>query len=101
MKRKKTEFSKTLFLVLFIEQSVIILAVLFNMIRMGTTEGIEYIFAPVAAQVATAVGFYYWKAKAENMLKIKKEMKEEGIDDNSEINISDSIEPGFGEDNNF
>ena len=40
-----------------------------------TTDGLMYLIPSVSGITATCVGFYYWKAKMENMIKLSKENK--------------------------
>ena len=76
----KIEFSKLILIVMYIT------AVVFT----GVTAYLAYVnasitsFAPIIlaiwAELATASGFYYWKAKSENKLKILRSLPAELID---------------------
>lgn len=50
--------------------------------------GLEALFTYIGAPTATAVGFYAWKAKAENVIKISKDKK---IDEKTKKQIVSSI----------
>lgn len=66
------EFSKKIFVGVTI--GVIIISV-FTMIMTWITKDMSmlaYLIPAVFAEFATATGFYYWKAKNENMVKIGK-----------------------------
>ena len=76
-KRKKREFSKCI----FAGVSAVTLAVLvFSCVmvwRTGDLTPLAYLIPAVAAEMATATGFYYSKAKAENEIKLKKLYRED------------------------
>ena len=40
--------------------------------KTGITDGLAYLIPSVGTIAATAIGFYYWKAKAENAIKLSK-----------------------------
>lgn len=77
--KKSIEFSKKLLLMLFIQQSVFLMIACALMFVTQTTDALTALTAEVFGQTAIAIGFYYWKAKAENVLKIKKEAKKADI----------------------
>lgn len=84
-KKKRMEFSKKI----FIGVSVTTLSVaVFSMYMMYVTKDLSpmsYLIGAVFAEFATATGFYYWKAKNENVIKIENSNQEE---DNYERRIS-------------
>lgn len=71
--KKKFEFSK----IIFIAVSVLTLSVtVFTLVivwRSGDTSPLAYLIPAVFAELATATGFYYSKAKAENRIKLRKQ----------------------------
>lgn len=86
-KRKRgPEWSKTLtFLILMPFLGVIGLAayLAYQMYKTGTpAESVsimQALLAFVAAPTAVVVGFYFWKSRAENLVKLTKTMTREGI----------------------
>lgn len=86
MKKHTSEFSK---LVLMAVSAAALIIILFTMIMIVITRDLSplaYIVPGVISWVDVAIGFYYSKAKAENLLKLKKQAKEEGIDYDPEVN---------------
>ena len=84
-KKKRMEFSKKI----FIGVSIATLSVaVFSMYMMYVTKDLSplsYLIGAVFAEFATATGFYYWKAKNENVIKIENSNQEE---DNYERGIN-------------
>jgi hypothetical protein len=73
-KPKKPEFSKLILggcMILYF-----LTAVFGGIIVWNCNEAVGELFAYVGAPTAVAIGFYAWKAKAENVLKIPKEQRE-------------------------
>lgn len=71
MKRKnKTEFSKKILIVVSIATLLIVVASFILMWETRDLSPLSYIITGIFAELASATGFYYWKAKNENMLKI-------------------------------
>lgn len=71
-KKPKHEFSK---LILYVVGAVTIEVTAFTLIMVWKTENLEplaYLIPAVFAELATATGFYYSKAKAENRIKLRK-----------------------------
>lgn len=69
--RKRMEFSKKILVMAgFINIGVIIFSCVL-MWRTMDTSPLAYLIPAVAAEVATGTGYYYWKAKAENQIKLK------------------------------
>lgn len=75
-RRKKPEFSK----IIFVGVSVLTLAVtIFSCViiwRTQDTSALAYLIPAAFAELASATGFYYTKAKAENKIKL---MRRSGI----------------------
>lgn len=95
MKRKtahsqktKMEFSKKILLVAGVVNIAVIIFACVMMWRTFDTSPLAYLIPAVAAEVATGTGYYYWKAKAENQIKLKKiygNLKEEDAEDTSPV----------------
>lgn len=71
MKKPKIEFSKKLLYVIFIVTGIIIAFTLAFVWRTGDSAPLLYLIPAVFVEVGTATGFYYWKAKAENEIKLQ------------------------------
>lgn len=65
------EFSKKILLVAGITNLAVIIFACVMMWRTFDTSPLAYLIPSVAAEVATGTGYYYWKAKAENQIKLK------------------------------
>lgn len=70
--KKKTEFSKLIMICAGIINLAVILFACVMMWRTCDTEPLAYLIPSVAAEVATGTGFYYAKARTENVIKLKK-----------------------------
>ena len=71
-KKQKMEFSKKIF---FIVITLFVIVLAYSMALMwktGITDGLAYLIPSVGTITATAIGFYYWKARAENTIKLSK-----------------------------
>ncbi len=71
-KKPKREFSK---LILYVVGAVTVGVTAFTLIMVWKTENLEplaYLIPAIFAELATATGFYYSKAKAENRIKLRK-----------------------------
>lgn len=69
--KKKTEFSKKLLYANYIIMILITIVAFVLMWRTNDLSPLGYIITGIFAEVTAATGFYYWKAKNENVLKIK------------------------------
>lgn len=82
------EFSKKILLVAGVVNIAVIIFACVMMWRTFDTSPLAYLIPAVAAEVATGTGYYYWKAKAENQIKLKKiygDIKEDDADDTSPV----------------
>lgn len=70
--KKKFEFSKLIIVVVGIVSLLLIGFTLAIIWKTGDTTPLAYLIPAVFAELATATGFYYNKAKAENQIKIAK-----------------------------
>lgn len=68
---KKWEFSKLLFFIAFVWTSVVIIFSMVMIIQTQDTSSLEILIGSAFAELATATGFYYSKAKAENRIKLR------------------------------
>lgn len=88
-RRKKPEFSK----IIFVGVSVLTLAItIFSCIiiwRTQDTSALGYLIPAAFAEFASATGFYYTKAKAENKIKL---MRRNGIQPDASDFIDDDNE---------
>lgn len=73
MRRKKLEFSKIILIVVSVITFVVTMFTLITVWRYGDTSPLAYLIPAVFAELATATGFYYSKAKAENRIKLRKQ----------------------------
>lgn len=80
-RRKPKEFSKKIFIGVAAVNIILIAFSLYMMYKTGDLSPLAYIIPAAAAETATATGFYYSKAKAENKIKL---MKSNGIKPESE-----------------
>lgn len=71
MTKLKTEFSKKLLYVIFFVTGIIIVFTLVFVWKTGDSAPLLYLIPAVFVEVGTATGFYYWKAKAENEIKLQ------------------------------
>lgn len=83
-KKKPKEFSKKIFNIVITLFIVIIFYSMALMWKTKNTDGLMYLIPSISGITATTIGFYYWKAKMENMIKLSKENKMD-IDDVKEL----------------
>lgn len=73
--KKNKEFSKKIFdIVIFIYITVMIFSMAL-MWKTESTDALSYLIPSITGLAATTVGFYYWKAKMENKIKLMSEYK--------------------------
>lgn len=75
---KKREFSKRILVMVALATAAIVVAAFVLMWRTGDTSALAYIIPGIFAELSAATGFYFWKAKAENMIKLDIERKKLG-----------------------
>lgn len=76
--KKKFEFSKLIMIYAMAMNTILIFFTLYIILKTGTKgewstydlTPLPYLIPAVAAELASGTAFYYWKAKAENKLKI-------------------------------
>ena len=91
MRKHLSEFSKAILVVIAV---AILLVVVFAMIMMAITQDlspIDWILGGLFSLANVAVGFYYWKARKENEIKLRvaygKEMTDGIVGTNDESDI--------------
>ena len=94
IKPPKIEFSKLIFWLVFGMTAAVAVYSCVLMWRTGDTTGLAYLIPACFGEFATATGFYYWKARKENEIKL---MKAEGLKVGKEDILEDApdetIEP--------
>ena len=76
---KKIEFSKRILATVAVATAAIVVAAFVLMWHTGDTGALTYIIPGIFAELSAATGFYFWKAKAENMIKLDTERKKLGL----------------------
>ena len=71
--KRKMEFSKIIFLCMAALFSYVIVNSFDLMRETGSTDALPHLIAATTGLMTTVVGFYFWKAKVENTIKISKE----------------------------
>ena len=74
-RKKKMEFSKKIFVSVSIAASLVTIFTGIMIWRTNDLSPLMYLIPAVFAELATATGFYYNKAKAENEIKIMEGMR--------------------------
>jgi len=72
MRKRKVEFSKKIFVGVAISTALIVIFSLVIVWKTGDTSPLTCIIPAMFAELATATGFYYKKAEAENKIKLKR-----------------------------
>lgn len=85
MRRKKREFSKVILACVGAVTLVVTVFTLAVVWKTGDTTPLAYLIPAVFAELATATGFYYSKAKAENRIKLRKHYGPEIYNDSKEV----------------
>ena len=84
-RKKKAEFSKIIMVVLGTVTIVVTVFTLAFVWKTGDASPLAYLIPAVFAELATATGFYYSKAKAENRIKLRKQYGPEVYNDTKEV----------------
>lgn len=84
MRRKRREFSKIILACVGAVTLVVTVFTLAVVWKTGDTTPLAYLIPAVFAELATATGFYYSKAKAENRIKLRKQYGPEIYNDSKE-----------------
>lgn len=70
MRRHRKEFSKTILRTVALATVMIVAFSFALMWKTGDTSPLAYIVPGIFAELSAATGFYFWKAKAENEIKL-------------------------------
>jgi hypothetical protein len=73
--KPKKEFSKKIFNIVITLFIIVLFYSMALMWKTNMTDGLMYLIPSVSGLTATCIGFYMWKAKMENMIKLTKENK--------------------------
>jgi hypothetical protein len=73
--KQKKEFSKKIFNIVITLFIIVLFYSMALMWKTNMTDGLMYLIPSVSGLTATCIGFYMWKAKMENMIKLTKENK--------------------------
>lgn len=71
--KPKKEFSKKIFNIVIALFVIVLFYSMALMWKTDNTEGLMYLIPSVGTLASVTVGFYYWKAKMENLIKLSKE----------------------------
>lgn len=85
MRAKKREFSKVILAVVGAVTGIVTAFTLAIVWKTGDTSPLAYLIPAVFAELATATGFYYSKAKAENRIKLRQKYGPEVYNDSKEV----------------
>lgn len=93
-KKKRIEFSKKIFYIVITLFIIIIFYSMALMWKTENTDGLMYLIPSISGLAATTIGFYYWKAKMENMVKLnimpKDEIEMDNIMNNCDVESEDN-----------
>lgn len=87
--RRKREFSKVIFACVAALTAVVTIFTLAEVWKTDDLSPLAYLIPAVFGELATATGFYYSKAKAENGIKLRKQYGAEVFNDAKEIDSND------------
>ena len=85
--KTKKEFSKKIFNIVIILFIIVLFYSMALMWKTNMTDGLMYLIPSVGTLTSVTIGFYFWKAKMENMIKLSKE-NEKSLDEVKEIETS-------------
>lgn len=71
--KKKREFSKVLWVVAMIHATALTIYTMIAILITGDISPLDTLIPSVFAELAAATGFYYSKAKAENLIKLRQQ----------------------------
>ena len=90
---KKREFSKRILTMVALATAAIVVAAFVLMWHARDTSALAYIIPGIFAELSAATGFYFWKAKAENMIKLDIERKKLGLKTSDGPGDQDQTDP--------
>ena len=79
--KKSWEFSKIILAVSGITAAILSLFSIVMIWKTGDLTMLGYLIPAVFGELATATGFYYWKAKSENKIKLRMQYGEQIYND--------------------
>lgn len=85
--KPKKEFSKKIFNIVITLFIIVLFYSMALMWKTNMTDGLMYLIPSVSGLTATCIGFYFWKAKMENMIKLSKE-NEKSLDEIKEVEMN-------------
>lgn len=71
--KSKKEFSKILSIIVITLFIIVLFYSMALMWKTNMTDGLMYLIPSVATLASVTTGFYFWKSKMENMIKLSKE----------------------------
>lgn len=80
MQKPKKEFSKTILRTVAVATAVIVAFSFALMWKTGDTSPLAYIIPGIFTELSAATGFYFWKAKAENEIKLDALQRQKKLD---------------------
>ena len=83
-RQKKMEFSKLIFIFVSIFTITVTVFTMYMVFVTNDTSPLAYLIPAVFAELATATGFYYSKAKTENRIKLRKLYGRDAVDQTDE-----------------
>ena len=90
MRKPRKEFSKTILRAVAAATVVIVVFCFALMWRTGDTSPLAYIIPGIFTELSAATGFYFWKAKAENEIKLDTIRRQKELEQSKKQNT----EPG-------
>ena len=85
--KPKKEFSKKIFNIVITLFIIVIFYAMALMWKTNTTDGLMYLIPAVGTLASVTIGFYYWKSKMENIVKLSKE-NDMSIDDVNSVHVN-------------
>lgn len=90
MDKKHIETSKVILIVSAVYGAILTLYAMVAMLVVSDLSPLSYLIPGIFGVISVATGFYYWKARAENVIKLKVEAKKEGVEvDETDFNQAD------------
>jgi type VI protein secretion system component VasK len=85
----KPEFSKRILITAALSAAIIVVASFVLMWHTGDVSPLTYIIPGIFTELSAATGFYFWKAKAENTIKLDMERKKLDLQQGGETDPDD------------
>ncbi len=93
-RKKKREFSKTILRTVAAATVVIVVFSFALMWKTGDTSPLAYIIPGIFTELSAATGFYFWKAKAENEIKLNALRRQKKQEQQQTIETPGENDPG-------